>query len=279
VRVGCGDAYWLAQDATHLAWSTFSGAVYERSKAGGDVRLVATVQDSVNDLSITGGYLYWTAAVYVMSATTGQVSRKPLDGGAVQVLASGLDGPGSVASDDLFAYWISGFPGEISRVSVTGGTVTPIVPSAPGAISLIIDGAFLYWGNDTSGSVMRAPITGGAATTLFAGQCSPRDLAVGNGRLYWAESCIPGGVHGGSVTGLGPVDVLASNEVSPDSVAVDLDRVYWIAFDMSGTHLRSAPRDGGTSVLELSPLNANRLAVDDTDIYVSNPNGVWRIPK
>jgi hypothetical protein len=44
-------------------------------------------------------------------------------------------------------------------------------------------------------------------------------------------------------------------------------------------HVRSKPLDGGTDVLELEVQSVFMLVVDDTDLYLSTPSGVWRLPK
>lgn len=276
VQLACAQVYWLAQDADHLAWSTYTGDIYATAKPNGPSRVIALGQENINGFSMSHGHVYWSQNVYTMAATTGFVARRPLDGGIVQVLASGLSNPQRVVADADYAYWISAVAGEIRRVPLTGGMPQTII-SAPGANSLAIDGTSLYWTNQLNGQVVRAPLAGGSQTTLFSGQYSPQWLHLANGWLYWGEGWSTGGIHRGPVQG-GTVGIISANESNPTAPFAEADRVWWLVAG-GPVELRSKPLDGGPSVLELATSGSGMVVVDETDIYLSNGMGVWRVPK
>ena len=129
-------------------------------------------------------------------------------------------------------------------------------------------------------SIQTASTAGGPATVLYSGLRGPALAQPSEGWLYWSEGPTPGQVRRAAIAGGGPIEVLAANLSMPRLQFVDGDRVWWLASTGPMGEVRSAPLDGGESVLELATASwIQRILIDDANIYLSTLNGVWRLPK
>jgi hypothetical protein len=199
-------------------------------------------------IALDATYVYWTNAFF---GSTGNISRAPLVGGATTLVASGLGsagvGPFGLAVDATHAYWtINNTNSPVMRVALSGGTPATLASGQSYPQYMAIDSTNVYFttlgpnANPSLGSLMRVPLAGGTPTTLTSVD-TPGDVLVAGGSIYW----ISGGTNGNS-----------------------------------GRILRM-PTSGGTPTTLISGLlQAARLAVDATSVYVTNPGAgtVLRVP-
>jgi hypothetical protein len=120
------------------------------------------VQEGCFDVVATGTHAYFT------TPALGRVSKVPVGGGAVQVLASGFGSTDHVAVDDTNVYWsgsrLNGSRDDrgIFSMPLEGGPPASLAPGAAPAryAGLELDADWIYW-LDEAGGVRRASKKGG----------------------------------------------------------------------------------------------------------------------
>jgi hypothetical protein len=246
------------------------------------------------------------ASGFLAGCTSGTATAEPDAGSSVvsggpgetpTVLASGQKAPGAIAVGNGFVYWVVA-DGTVMRVPAAGGT-----PASVGGgcrtTALAIDAMNAYCaGNDQS--VRSIALAGGAVSVLAASEPA-LDLAVAGSRVYFTTyygEHISGGnaisVVGAVPTDGGAVEPLATAQLLPSSIVVDGVYAYWIVATQddngsrpaSGVGIVRAQLDGGAPLSlgsfsgispGLSGLN-KAIAVDSSSVYVSNEQGVVRVP-
>lgn len=213
-------------------------------------------------LAIDGGYLYWVefgtvAANYV----DGRLARAPLAGGAIEVLAAGLLGPGALVVDASFVYvaTLGTLPdqldGAVLRVPKAGGA-PEVLASLPGATSLAADATTLYVGGAGKQGTMTAfvasvPKAGGNPTMLVPGLGSVLGVTVDADRVYFTDHLLD---KAGIVPKAGGAPTLLTSALGPYGVAIDATTGYV----SSSTKLVAVPLAGGPPVKLV--INGNQIA-------------------
>lgn len=229
----------LAVNATHVYWANadlFSGAIARCPIAGcAGVPEVLSQPEEPIGIALDPGFVYWA------DRNASKVRRKPLDGGADQLVATTTGGlPVAVAVSGPSAFWIEDFNGDVNRSNAAGGGEVFIGVSGPSGRDLALDPSFVYWGAaqdpGDQGKISRAPRDGGGPTQqLGPARGDPMAIAVDGTLVYWTawERATDGGVLSGGVyacghsgCGAGPT-VLGAAEDLPRGIATDATAVYW----------------------------------------------------
>lgn len=168
--------------------------------AGGPVTLLASSQQGPNEVAVDalGGHVYWTnrGEWWNSNGIQGSVQRVSINGGAVEVLASGQIGAYGIVLDATHLYWTnsSGTGGSIQRAPLAGGPAEVLASGLNWPYTLVVHGTNVYWtnaGTDANGfldgTVMSVPTTGGTATIIASSQSQPTGIVADANNLYWAN--------------------------------------------------------------------------------------------
>jgi hypothetical protein len=227
----------------------------------------------------------------------GFVGRVPLAGGQVETLATPPQGVGTIAVGASYVAW-AGSDATVYAVPLGGGAVTTVVGpwpvSGPGS-SLAMTGPNVVWPVWNSAipnsEIVSVPIAGGPATTVVSG-VRALTLAVDATNVYWtdADSCEIGAapIAGGSPTSL--AQLVSDCPGSSTLLASDGVALYYATY--------AAPCSGGASSCTLAfakvpvgggaPVtlatqsegmdgNPPAVAVDDTSLYFTSDNGLFKV--
>lgn len=118
--------------------------------------------------------------------TTGSIPSRgntcpgtPADASTADVitLASGLDGPSSIAVDSTGVYWTDEYGGTVMSASFDGGTPATLASGQDNPNSVAVYAGEVYWTNGGDGTVATTPVGGGATAVLASLQAQPTGLA------------------------------------------------------------------------------------------------------
>jgi hypothetical protein len=141
------NTYGVAVDAKNLYWTNFDdpGLVAQVSLAGGPTTSLATGHVA-EGIAVDASSVYWVDAGGI---GPGALMKVPIGGGTPKTLASGLNGPTSLAIDATYAYITTGATsnslGAIVRVPLTGGAVTVLACAQNQPWSIAVDATGVYW--------------------------------------------------------------------------------------------------------------------------------------
>lgn len=254
------------------------------SEAGADagaLAVLASAQPNPRGVAVGAAYVYFACAgdgtAGAITAKTGRVRRVPKLGGAVEDLATGLDGPyalGLSAGEVVFTTPdpTSLLSGSILAVpSTPGGSTRTVTASidAPAALALDATNAYVATAIGTSGVwVRRAPLAGGSATdvTQVMGTVLPTALTLAQGYAYFVAQGAVSALYR-APTSTGVAEVLAqANGVWSDLLVLN-DRV-WIADASAAGSIMTVPIAGGAATTVVSSLDhPTHLATDGTWVY------------
>jgi hypothetical protein len=265
------------------AWGLLGCSPANEDEPGADARPVPiTSADGARGLAASDGELYWVdASGQLILAIRG-------DGSERRVVIDGLDEASSlrVVGDDL--YWLNfrwlgdtsaespagSSDGSIQLMTAprAGGPATKLFEGAgasSGGLAVGDDGAYLAMVTDpadvsaTSGALIKVPRTG-APVTLAGALAFPTSVTVDGDFVYWVNrgqyqhnenGAFSGDTAGGSVVRVaragGPPETLAAGLANARALAVDDERIYFIAEtalapdeDRSNSALWSCPKSG-----------------------------------
>jgi len=268
---------------------------------GGGGPLVLAQATRPGYVTLVAGHLYWTQQDaddpgYGRgdNGPPRSVVRMPVEGGAVEVIAAGLDTPNEVAvSGDEVAITCEGpfdyhrkeeVHGMIVRVTL-GGSKPRVVATKqrrPESIAFVDDD--LYWVNGgwkwpdyfADGAVMRMKRDGGTKRWVVRkNQPMASSLLVDDEHLYWVTSAtsfdrsLVGAIyrrprHGGPVVALATFD-----ETDGALLAHDATHIYWLSSGV-GVMYRVAKAGGEPQLMMTCDeriLIAHSFAVDDHRVY------------
>jgi hypothetical protein len=222
---------------------------------------------SPSDLLADDSYVYWMS----IDSTIQRCRRAGCDGSPELVTPIGVV-QSKLAEHASELYWFEGPPGpaaarRIMTVPKDGSApARVVVDGLHMATGLAVDATNLYWLEvDERGAVKTCPRTGcvGEPTVLASEQTFPQWLAVDAKNAYWFnfdETWWPGKDAAGRLvrcplTGCGKEPlIIATNQVSARSVALDPTHVYWTNFG-AGTPVATSWRyfDGAVMRARIEP--------------------------
>jgi hypothetical protein len=274
----------LALDETRVYFlDADAGRIASVSKDGGDERVLIT--DLVEPLSMTvGGDFVYYALYGISGEGNARILRMPKAGGGSTAIAAGQDGVSdlTVVGGDL--YWLT----VTAVMRAEGGRGVPSVVATPMTLAdgLAMDDALVYWfsrdlGGDYPG-IFAADRFGGGEKGRLAAFENLVSIAVSGSEIYGTTLDNPG-----LVARVLPSEVtLADDKRWPDYVAVDETHVYF-AIEHYDAILQKVPRSGGvvTTIASGHWYGTNELhlvfdlAIDETRVFYSMPNGIVSVVK
>jgi hypothetical protein len=252
-----GSAKGLDQDATYIYWAAPSGHELLRTpKAGGQTLVLATTSEAGPwDVAVGGEFVYFT------TSPSGTLSRVPIQGGAVEVLATDLSTPETLTLDSEGVIWAELNGGTVQRAAFDGSSRSELVSglSLPGGLR--VDGETLYYTDAGLGTVSRIPRLGGTPTIVA--RCGHAGaVAIASERVvYTCLGSEEAGYDDGSVRAV-PDDVLVADLPEPNDVQAVNGRVY---FSTRGSE--SNDYQGGVGEIDLDSGDVRVLAAGQWHVY------------
>ncbi len=222
----------------------------------------------------------------------GTIQRVPKIGGAPDVLAKGLSGPASITLHAGYVYWSDRINKTIQRIARNGlGQVQTLCSPQAYMDRIAVNDSGVYFtipfdmmGNNI-GWLGQLPLSGGEPTWVLKGLTYPHFLTVTDDKLYFGQAVVDGtGFVGGYVSEAplagGVVKNLATDEVTPQGIAVDAEAVYW-ANDTDQNIRKATLATGEVTTLASGQDVAFVVALDETHVYWTTLNAgtVSRVPK
>lgn len=288
LTTGEGEVYGVANDATHVYFTSFTGNFVARvAKTGGLSQKLATTRTFLaRKVAVNATHVYWSA-----DDSPGVVARCPLTGcvAAPEVLAT-PDRPFGLALDSTSVYWADRNSATLSRRPIGGGAEVAVATSLGGLpIAAAVDNGSLFWIVDFTGSVQGAASDGGTFRVGVNGT-SGRDLVLNKTDVYWGAAIDPGldgKISHAPRDGAGPVTFLANAGGEPMALAIDAQRVYWTAWDRKAdggvvsAAVYSCPLAscGARTVVAAAQDLPRGIAVDATAIYWGVNGAVMKLAK
>jgi len=210
------------------------------------------------------------ALVIPLQSCGGQTAPLPADwtSPGIEVLASGVGEPGTLAVQQNSVWWINLQEGGVLQLPLLAPSPIQRVSGLSTPKSLALDGADLFWLDATGVVHCSLPICADRRS-LTATDPSSNGLALDADRVYWIDrshvlSCPRSGCDAG-----GP-DVLAAGEdifyTAIRPLALDEANIYWVR---QGGVAVSIPKTGGAPrvVATGGPNYISGVAVDTSTIY------------
>lgn len=276
--LGTSVVFWAEEDSAMMP-------LHRVAKGGGAVSTIATG----NGFSLASD----DAALFFADETGATLSVLPDGSASPTWIATELVKPAWVFLDDARVYWWNGGK-ELDAVPRAGGPTQSLWADFPNGFGpAASDGVTIFFAAVGAPEIRAMPATGGAATVLATIPGYVAALALDGADLYFtAGGCNIGGPPTGLVARMpkagGAVEMLASAETCPQSIAVRDGVVYWSSDDdmaSGGGVIRMVPAAGG--VPQTLVENTGRvagIAVDATRVYWSAHmrapcGGVWSAPR
>jgi sugar lactone lactonase YvrE len=279
----------IAIDATHIYLVTGSAKPAENSIlkipiGGGTPTEIVSKEPRPGSLALTATHVYWTAAAAGV--------RRVLKSGGTPAVLTPASYAFDIALDSTHAYFTNAEnqTGELRKLPLEGGNVTVMATGQTSPGSLALSASKAYWtiglGSGFDGAIMSTDLSsmGGSGTPLLASQGLPLSIALDATHAYFTAYQDPSNPNGGAVVRVpiagGPRQVLAWEQLRPQSVNVDDQDVYWVNFggynvdntylQNTGTVLRIAPSGGAVTVMASGQNGPLALIVDANNIYWTN---------
>lgn len=226
----------LTVDGEYVYWIGGGGVVGRVAVAGGTPEVIATAADHgfTQQMAVNTTHIYWVFYRYSGMAADGALLRVPIDGGAVETLAT-VDGRAyGVALDAANVYWSNSELDAIMRLPLSGGSSSPLVTTSNVINANVqVDAANVYFNDVFTGRILKGSLGGGTATKLAEGN-TPMTVAIDDNNVYWVDTEDDGAVRAVSKSG-GAVATIASSQARPRAIAVDDDAVYWSTLGVMGS--------------------------------------------
>jgi hypothetical protein len=242
----------------------------------------------ISGLVVDDKFAYVTigGTVADQNAGTSGLRKVALDSGAVTNLENGENFPqsdyGGIALDEKFIYWNGG--GKILRVPKDGGKPETVASEYVGiGVDIVVDDEKVYWANhgyySPNSPTRPSPIytvskQGGKAEIFADQQHIPHSLVVDEKFLYWLTptSILKQAKAGGQTQ----VIYQATDKEGVDELAQDTENLYF-GFRGAGESrwaLRKISKQGGEPQTLVKTYSLKPIAVDETNIYFFDENGL-----
>ncbi|HUJ27218.1 MAG TPA: hypothetical protein VLW85_14435 [Myxococcales bacterium] len=215
-------------------------------------------------IAAAGGNVFFTTG-------NGALLRVAASGGEPQLLALAQDHPCDIATDGERVFWANySTDGSISSLPIAGGTPAVLAQGLRGPAGLTLFDGVLHWVEVTGASVSRMPAGGGDVEVLATEESTPAALAVGPDAIYWSSV----GKHSIRLLRGGSVATLATDQDAPIAMRFRNGVLYWIN---DGDGRVFAARPGADPQVIALTQHPDGLAVDDTNVYVSDESTILRV--
>jgi hypothetical protein len=180
----------METDGTWLYWVEQPlGSIFRmRADMTAPAEFIASGNGMIMDFRVRNGYAYWIEGGE-------KLSRVPVSGGTVQVIATNLSFATNLVVDDQFIYLIEADSSRISKLPLAGGTKTTIAGTKPyyGWYAMTQDNQSIYWA-DAAG-LYKVSKSGGDQSSynilvLQDQLATPASIAVDGQYLYWTENLL-----------------------------------------------------------------------------------------
>ncbi len=236
--------FGIAVDSTNVYWTEQAGGTVKKAPiAGGAATTLATGLINPQYIVVDATNVYFTElgsfdTVSGMRKNDGTVNKVLLAGGAVTQLATGLNGPQTIAVDATNIYWteiansISG-AGYIKQAPIATGASQTLVSGLSGSQNIALDSTSVYFWS-AYGAMSKVAIGGGNAVEVMSGMSGTQPLAIDPTNVYWTEN-----TNGGTVKKLakstGNVSIIVGLDCvwcATQGIMVDATNVYWMEGDV-----------------------------------------------
>jgi hypothetical protein len=259
----------MAQDATHVYWIDDGGYLLRVPRLGGDVEELALLEEWLH-LSMavdeTNVYIGVLPAEALFQPRPGSILAVPKNGGATQVLISGVQTPFAIETDATHIYWA-----DVGTYDIQGGSIAPngrieralkngtgrqtLADNLSAPADVLLEGDTLWYGEtgladgDETVGLYRIPKSGGTVTTVNTTVVSVTLSNAGDSIL----------IYGANATAANALFVVAKNGSSVRTLVDDGSilgeqqvadgRAYYVTEVEEGNALWSVPLAGGTPSL------------------------------
>jgi hypothetical protein len=214
--------------------------------------------------------------------SVGSLVRVPKDGGPLEEISiAGM--PTEFLMDNENYYWHP-FVGEgmppapFYSVSKKGGQAQAITDPRPSANGLCLDDQYIYWIQTTG--IYRKPKSGGEITQIYAtpeGQISS-GLRLDADNFYFTQGTSKHALYKLSKGGGEPLQLAKSINSAADFVLGETDVYFQRERNLNTDYLSKVSKKGG-DIVDLDYGYMRSLAVGKTDIYFTDINTIYSIPK
>lgn len=255
----------------------------------------AAEQYGANYLAVDATNLYWT------NRWSGEVMKKPVDGGEAVVLYSKPKSqPRCIVVYGNSLYWTNVEDGTVMMGDIEGHPSIEIASGQNNPYDIVVNDQFVYWTNEGPeehktepvGTVMRRKRDLSEDAEVFArDQTYPQAIAVDGTSIYWtdADKLNRSPLDESKPTTLDDLPTPPPNldrKITQFSrIAVRESIVYWT--DTDGNTVKKVGTTGGNWMqLAANTTTPFGIAVDETNVYWTNPsldlsdprlNAVWKV--
>lgn len=235
--------------------------------------------DIPRHLAVDATHAYWISSSD-SPGSLGTLRRVNKNGGAMEVVATGLGDPFGVRADQLALYWfVGGSNPQIYRMDTSGGTGTDMFAQPADVYDIAVWNQVVYM---SRGDALWKLTSSGVETELALSPDFAPVLTVDGTGVYWVSRGLVNGydseIWRADLDG-GNAQVIAAGQDFPFGIAVDAARVYWCTLDGG---VLSVGKDGSGLLAHLQPVDGNVLvndvASDGTYVYYSRAGRVLRVP-
>jgi hypothetical protein len=259
--VGASNGF-LAVDPTGVFFTyksgTSAGGVAFVPTASTAVRCVFCGSGEPREIAANGGFVYWTNVV----ANT--VTRAPVTGSPVSVLATGSTGS-PIAVDAANVYWFNPNQQMVAKANLDGTSPMSAATGQAAVASIQAQAGKVYFA--TPAAILASDSTG--TVVLVGNLTEPRSLALDATHVYWTEPKVKR-VSRFATNSAAAAETVA--DAAAFEIAVDATHVY--ATDNANGTVWQAPKTGGAPEIVASGLSYPfDIAVDATNVYFTSEVG------
>jgi hypothetical protein len=269
-----------------------AGTVNRVPKGGGEIEVLANLQDEPYDVVANDTQVFWTTFVEGGSVWRANLPKGP----AIALSADGFPRMMQLHGDHVYWCAFNDVEGRVRRILATGVGNMPetLVAVGNGVADLVVYGAQVYF------TVHEPPLMPGLAPPgvvymaaadvptdpvdlgfVALDQSEPWGIAAAADTIFWVNGLgspddQPQAVVSAPSVGGGALTVLAMDQTSPWGVAADDQYVYWTDY----TEVKAVAHAGGDSILlaEMQVI-ARSIAVDEADVFWITRERVLQRPK
>ncbi len=119
----------------------------------GLIDTIADVDNMPHAIALSGAYVFWVALH--KDTYTGQIWRKPVQGGSEQRIAFAERWPADIVTDGTYLYWTNAVGGEVVMADLDGDNRRVLVSGQAGPWGIAVDDEYVYWTNNTGNEVWK----------------------------------------------------------------------------------------------------------------------------